>query len=97
MTRKQIAELIGGHIEIVAVTFKEGKFGKDYGIFEATLDGDEISFVCGAKVIMGMMFKYLGSLGIRIERDVRIELPEPIGVTLIEKVSQDGKVWIDYE
>lgn len=97
MQRKQVSELIGKPIGIVAVTFSEGKFGKDYGIFEATLDGEEISFVCGAKVVMGMMFKYLGSLGMRIERDERIEMPEPIDVTLIEKTSRDGKVWIDYE
>ena len=91
-----LKDVVGKTIMLKSVVF-DNKGKGDYAIFHA-LDGNKsISFICGAKIIMGLMYKYFSGLGYTLEREKRIDFPDEFEIKMIQKKSKDGYDYIDYE
>ena len=98
-------DIIGVPISISEVVFDEKEHG-EYAVFKAIQfcvgqRGDteiqSISFITGAGAILGAIKKMMSQHGIRLDYQDIYKLPDAWDVTFIEKISKDGKRYIDYK
>jgi len=91
-----LKDIFGKEIRIKAVVFDNLGRG-DFGVFLADCGDDTISFLTGAKSMMGGIFKIFAYHGIIIEKKMVYDLPESWNIVLMQKRSKDGFFYVDFQ
>lgn len=91
-----ISEIFGKELKVKAVCF-DNKGKGDFGIFLASVEGEEVSFITSAKIVIGSVKKLLIALNKRFDYHEIFYLEDTWDLILTQKKSNKGKFYIDYE
>lgn len=92
----KVKDVLGKKIELLEICSRTSKDGDFFILKVKTEQGKEVSFCNGSKVVMEKIKKAITTFEQEIKEEP-IKLKESIEMTIVEKRSSEGKVYMDIE